>query len=104
MAWIESHQALREHPKVYRLMDLLGISKLDVIGHLHLLWWWCVDYAPDGLLHYSPLQIARAAEWTGSVNSRSSLLVNGTKGPVLLHRIGETAGLPGTKCPATKAR
>lgn len=65
MAWIESHQTLREHPKVYALMDALGISKPQAIGHLHLLWWWCVDYAPNGMLTQNDSQISRAGEWTG---------------------------------------
>jgi hypothetical protein len=65
MAWIESHQTLREHPKVYALMDALGIGKAQAIGHLHLLWWWCVDYSPDGVMKHNDSQIARAGEWTG---------------------------------------
>ncbi len=46
-------------------MDALGISKAQAIGHLHLLWWWCVDYAPDGVMKHNDSQIARAGEWTG---------------------------------------
>lgn len=65
MAWIESHQTLREHPKVYYFMDLLEIEKPQAVGHLHLFWWWCVDYASDGQLKHNDLQIARAAEWSG---------------------------------------
>lgn len=65
MAWIESHQTLREHPKVYVLVDALGVSKAQVLGHLHLLWWWCVDYALDGVISQNDVAIARAAEWTG---------------------------------------
>ena len=65
MAWIESHQTLREHPKLYQLSESLGVSKAQTIGHLHLLWWWCVDYSPEGMLRVNDLQIARAAEWSG---------------------------------------
>lgn len=65
MAWIESHQELREHPKTYKLMDLLEIDKPQALGHLHLFWWWCVDYAPTGCLEgYTDLQLARAGVWT----------------------------------------
>jgi len=75
MAWIESHQTLREHPKVYVLVDALGVSKAQVIGHLHLLWWWCVDYALDGVISQNDVAIARAAEWPGDAKAFVAALV-----------------------------
>lgn len=65
MAWIESHQTLKDHPKIFVLTDALNISRVQAIGHLHLLWWWCVDYSPDGIVKHSDTAIARAAEWSG---------------------------------------
>lgn len=63
-AWIESHQTLREHPKIYKLMDLLQISRAEVIGHLHMLWWWVIDYAPRGnLAEFGSRTLAKAADW-----------------------------------------
>jgi hypothetical protein len=50
MAWIESHQALVQHPKVLRLAKERGWSIDETIGKLHRFWWWCLDYAPDGRL------------------------------------------------------
>lgn len=50
MAWIEAHQELANHPKTLKLSLLLKIPKAQVIGMLLLLWWWSVDYAPDGNL------------------------------------------------------
>src|SRR5687767_5633894 len=50
MAWIESHQEIARHPKTRKLARLLGGSVPTAIGHLHLLWWWAVDYAEDGWL------------------------------------------------------
>ena len=50
MAWIESHQELANHPKTKRFKRALGISTPQAIGHLHLLWWWALDYAQDGSL------------------------------------------------------
>lgn len=50
MAWIESHQALREHPKVLRLSRAAGWSIPETIGKLQIFWWWCLDYATDGRL------------------------------------------------------
>jgi len=48
MAWIESHQKLKDHPKVLKLMTLMGWDLDQAIGKLHRFWWWCVDYAEDG--------------------------------------------------------
>ena len=68
MAWLESHQSLGQHPKLRRLSALLGVSKAQAVGHLHCLWWWCLDYAPSGdLVKYEEIDIALAAEWTGDV-------------------------------------
>lgn len=67
MAWIESHQALKDHPKTLALCRHLGAERPQVVGHLHLLWWWCIDYAIDGnLSKFSQEQIAFAAEWRGN--------------------------------------
>lgn len=65
-AWIESHSQLREHPKLLDLCDALKITRAAAIGHLHMLWWWCMDYAQDGdLSRYRPAQVASAADWKG---------------------------------------
>lgn len=66
MAWIESHQTLARHPKVIRLSSLLRIHKAQAIGHLHLLWWWTLDYAPTGDLSvFASCELGSAAEWPG---------------------------------------
>jgi len=66
MAWIESHQELRLHPKTRKLARELGISLPQAIGHLHCLWWWALDYAQDGdLSQYEADEIADGAEWQG---------------------------------------
>ena len=48
MAWIESHQALERHPKVFKLMRLMNWDLDTTLGKLHRFWWWCLDYAEDG--------------------------------------------------------
>jgi hypothetical protein len=61
MAWLESHQSLRDHPKARRLarrLDGLPAS----IGHLHALWWWCLDYAPNGDLTRYQVDADRLAD------------------------------------------
>lgn len=66
MAWIESHQDLARHPKARRLARKLGVNLPQVLGHLHLIWWWALDFAPDGILaNYEPEDIAEAAAWDG---------------------------------------
>lgn len=66
MAWIESHQELREHPKARKFARLLGTSMPAAIGHLHMLWWWAMDYADDGdLSRYDAEEIAYASGWEG---------------------------------------
>jgi len=40
--YIQSHEEIATHPKTRRLARALGISLPTVIGHLHLLWWWCL--------------------------------------------------------------
>lgn len=66
MAWIESHQTLREHPKLHRLARLLDVPRTSAAGLLHFLWWWALDHAEDGnITHFDALDIALAAGWEG---------------------------------------
>src|SRR6478609_2825650 len=66
MAFIESHQELARHPKTRKAARLLECSVPTVIGHLHLLWWWALDYAQDGdLAAYEPADVAEGALWDG---------------------------------------
>tara|TARA_B100000029_G_scaffold336243_1_gene328334 strand:+ start:2649 stop:3530 length:882 start_codon:yes stop_codon:yes gene_type:complete len=65
MAWIKSEQALASHPKVHLLAKDLGISVPQAVGHLHLLWWWALDYADDGDLTRYRDFIPSASQWAG---------------------------------------
>lgn len=61
MAWIRSDQALLRHPKTILLKALLKIDMDAVVGRLHYLWWWCLDYALDGdLSKHDPKVIEEA--------------------------------------------
>jgi len=62
MAWIKSDQSLANHPKLILLARELGITKVKALGHLHLLWYWTLEYADDGELKYLDL-IPDACEW-----------------------------------------
>lgn len=66
MSYVESHQELGSHPKTKRSAKQLGLSIPTLLGHLHLLWHWALDYAPDGnLAEFSADEIAEAALWEG---------------------------------------
>lgn len=66
MAYIPSYQTLARHPKMQEAARLLGIEEATMIGHLHLLWYWAMDYAPDGdLAACSPASLAAGAQWRG---------------------------------------
>lgn len=83
--WIESHQSLRQHPKTIKAARCLGISKVTLIGHLHCLWWWSLDYAQNGdLSAYDAIDIAAAADWEGDAEQFVNAL--------LASRIGDNPG------------
>ena len=64
MAWLQSHQELRSHPKTVKAARMLGVDLPTMIGHLHLLWWWALDHAPDGdLSKFDDEDIAMGAEF-----------------------------------------
>lgn len=65
MAWIESHQALGHHPKTIKLADALGVNILTAVGLIHFLWWWALDYAPQGIVkRVDQPAAARSCLWT----------------------------------------
>ena len=80
--WIPSQVGLRGHPKTRRLARTLDIPVPHVIGHLHCLWYWALEYAPDGDLEDFELEdIADAAGWTGDAETFVTALVEcGSKG------------------------
>lgn len=79
MAWIESHQSLGTHKKLYKLATLLGISRPAAVGHLHYLWWWALDNAPEGNLAEIPNEvIAEVSLWPGKPDDfYNALLTSG---------------------------
>ena len=75
MAWLQSDSKLRNHQKVEAAAENLGISKIEFIGHLHLMWWWVIEYKEKGLVTpYGNIEdtekelaiaklLAKGAEW-----------------------------------------
>ena len=77
MAWIESHQSLRSHPKVRKLARRLDLSDVAIIGHLQCLWWWALDYAPDGSLdRHDNEDVAIGAGYDGNPDDFVKALVD----------------------------
>lgn len=80
MDWLHSYGSLRDHPKTKKLARLLGVKMPAAVGHLHCLWWWSMDYAPDGdLTDVEPDVIADGAGWDGDPQVFIDALINATK-------------------------
>ena len=70
MAWMRLEDAVRDHPKILEAAADLSISKVQMIGHLVLLWTWALRNAPDGDLRgRSPRHIALVSEWAGDADA-----------------------------------
>lgn len=64
MAWIELHQSLREHKKMFKCAEALNIDSQKMIGTLVCLWLWALDNAQSGsLAGISTRTIARVCGW-----------------------------------------
>lgn len=98
MAWVESHQELGRHPKTRRASKLLSVSRAAVIGHLHCLWWWALDFAQDGVLtKFEADEIADACLWDGEPEALVAGLVgagflDAVEGQLVVHDWGDYAG------------
>ncbi len=68
--WIRSDTDLSTHPKLKKLTKILGITRRDAVGLVHLLWHWACKYAPEGdLRRYAADDIANAVDWEGDPNT-----------------------------------
>lgn len=61
MSWIRSDCSLPRHPKTILLKTLTGFEVDVIVGRLHFLWWWCLDYAIDGNLSQKDPKIIEGA-------------------------------------------
>ena len=75
MAWIKSEQALGQHPKLKLLANELKISIPQAVGHLHLLWWWAVDYAENGDITRYKEFVPFSAQWEGEPTGFTEALI-----------------------------
>jgi hypothetical protein len=96
MAWIESHQSLATHRKLYKLAALLNINRPQAIGHLHLIWWWALDNASDGSLQDIPSGVLEdVAGWSGEPGKLYNSLIESEwidQDDLILHDWQEYAG------------
>ena len=62
--WIKSNVDIGDNPKFKRLSDMLKIELPHAVGLVHLLWHFCLKYAPNGdLSKFSNAEISWGAKW-----------------------------------------
>ncbi|MDU4696414.1 MAG: hypothetical protein E6Y08_11400 [Paenibacillus sp.] len=77
MAWIESHQGTDRHPKTRKFCRRLGLSVPAAVGHLHMFWWWAMDFADDGdISKFEPEDIADAMEYDGDSEALLTAMID----------------------------
>ncbi len=100
MAWIELHQSLREHRKMFACAELLGLSRKEMIGTLVSLWLWALDNAQDGSLGgVSNRTIASVCDWPERKADKlveamriSGWIDTGPDGSMIIHDWSDYAG------------
>jgi hypothetical protein len=50
MSWIKMETDLREKTEVFRLSDMMGVSRYEIVGMLHRFWSWCDSTSVDGVV------------------------------------------------------
>ena len=76
MAWIQVHQTLKDHRKLFDAADELEVSPPHMMGLLVSFWLWALDNAPSGNLEgITPRMIARAAQWEGPAEKLTAALI-----------------------------
>jgi hypothetical protein len=74
MAWIEYHTTLRDHWKIKRLAEILGVEYPYALGVVSCLWLWVADYAPNGDINrFSDAEICDAARYNGKKMTKQDL-------------------------------
>lgn len=100
MAWLQVHQTLKDHRKLFDAADELEIQPVHMMGLLISFWMWALDNAPTGDLDgITPRMIARAAQWDGPAEKLSTALIragwldeDGDSGKLTIHDWYEYTG------------
>ncbi len=75
MSWIPSNSDIGSHPKTRKAARRLGISVPTLMGHLHLLWHWCVKHAENGnITQVDQEDLADAMMWPGEPQALINVL------------------------------
>lgn len=75
LAWIESKTRLIGHPGLFELARILGIPKVQALGHLVMLWNVIAVYDEKHLTSLSPDYVAEISLWEGDPEAFFSALV-----------------------------
>lgn len=76
MAWIQVHQTLKDHRKLFDAADELEITSPHMMGLLISFWLWALDNTPTGQLDgITPRMIARAAQYEGPAEKLAGALI-----------------------------
>jgi len=76
VAWLQVHQTLKDHRKLFDAADELEITPPHMMGLLVSFWLWALDNAPKGdLAGITPRMIARAAQWDGEPEKLAETLI-----------------------------
>lgn len=66
MLWIKSYQATDRDPQTRKFCRLTGLDIPRAVGSLHMIWWWALDWAPDGdISKFESVDLADAAHFGG---------------------------------------
>ena len=76
MAWLQVHQTLKDHRKLFDAADQLEVEPPHMMGLLVSFWLWALDNAPTGsLVDITPRMISRAAQWDGDPEKLAKTLI-----------------------------
>lgn len=76
MAWLQVHQTLKDHRKLFDAADQLEVEPPHMMGLLVSFWLWALDNAPTGSLSdITPRMISRAAQWDGDPEKLAKTLI-----------------------------
>ncbi|NCB64533.1 MAG: hypothetical protein EOM52_13275, partial [Clostridia bacterium] len=76
VAWLQVHQTLKDHRKLFDAADELEVAPPHMMGLLISFWLWALDNAPSGSLEgVTPRMIARAAQWDGPAEKLTAALI-----------------------------
>lgn len=100
VAWLQVHQTLKDHRKLFDAADQLEVEPPHMMGLLVSFWLWALDNAPTGsLVDITPRMISRAAQWDGDPEKLAKTLIRA--GWIDEKRTGRSRSTTGTSTPAS---